>query len=744
MEHTNPKASLWRLPAALLLILALFALKGLLVQPPALEPKPAPDTFDTARAFARLQRILASVGPHPVDSAASDRVRSRLMVEMRNIGLSPRVSDHFTCRSLPDRRAVQCARIRNLLASIGPTSGKHLLLATHYDSSNVGAGASDAGIGVATLLEVGALLRAQSLARPVTLLIDEGEETGLIGAASFLAHDPLAARVDALINLEARGVSGPAIMFETSQPNGSAIAAYAHAQTNPVASSLTTDFYRLLPNSTDVTVFAPRGWTTLNFAIIGNESRYHSAGDELAALDHRSLQHMGRQTLAAARTLAQGNPAPTDQRLYADILGQRLVSLPQTIGLTLFGLTALALAVIGWRRRAWGRPLAVMAAAMVGGTLLAWLGDLMLGALRGGEYWRATPLALHMAVYAGVLLCGVVALATIGRNVAQARLRIAAWLLFLLVGLAVIAIAPGAAIYFIGPPILVLTGLLLARRRPVAERIGNLAAIIVMAITLLPILALIEMLLVDGPAWALAPLATLVMMPILVEARRSDNSVGKPAMALAAGAVVIAWLTAALVPAYSPDRQQRFAIEYVWDAGALRGQWAVYNDGKPLPADFGGITGWTRGKLPVLGSRRWIAAAPAFPVAPPTVTVLSQSREAGKRRIRIRLTANQADRVMLVTRMPGSIIAAGTPSSPQTLTGKPDPAAHDMITCQGRSCDGAILDLVLSGTAPVAFDLVGVHFRLPGSAAPLLRARPANARPQYAPDSSYAITPVRL
>ncbi len=742
MEHANPKANLWRLPAALLLIITMFALKGLLVQPPALEPKPALDTFDTARAFSRLDRILAGVGPHPVDSAASDRVRNRLMQEMRDIGLAPRISDHFTCRSFPDRRAVQCARIRNLLASIGPTSGKHLLLATHYDSSNVGPGASDAGIGVATLLEVGALLRAQPLARPVTLLIDEGEEAGLMGAASFLTHDPLAGRVDSLINLEARGVSGPAIMFETSQPNGSAIAAYARAQTNPVASSLTTDFYRLLPNSTDVTVFAPRGWTTLNFAIIGNESRYHSAGDELAALDHRSLQHMGRQTLAAASTLAQGSPSPIGQRLYTDILGQRLVSLPQMIGLTLFGLTALALAVIGWRRRAWGRPLAVMAAAIVGGTLLAWLGELTLGALRGGEYWRATPLALHMTVYAGVLLCGVASLAIVGRNVAQARLRIAAWLLFLLVGLAVIAIAPGAAIYFVGPPILVLTGLLFARWRPVAERIGVSGAMIVAGITFLPLLALIEMLLVGGPAWALAPLATLVMMPILIEARGDDGPVGTPAMALAGGVLVIAWMIAALVPAYSADRQQRFAIEYVWDTGAQRGQWAVYNDGKPLSADFGGIAGWTRGKLPVLGSRRWIAAAPALPVAPPAITVLSQSREAGKRRVQIRLAANQADRIMLIARAPGSIIAAGTSGSAQALTGKHDPSTRDTIACQGRSCDGAILDLVLSGTAPVAFDLVGVHFRLSGGAAPLVRARPANARPQYAPDSSYAIAPL--
>ena len=97
------------------------------------------------------------------------------------------------------------------------------------------------------------------------------------------------------MNLEARGVTGPAIMFETSRPNGAAIALYRAAVSRPVANSLSTDLYGLIPNSTDVAVFDERPWTILNFAVIGNETRYHSAGDTLAALDRRSVQHMGEQ-----------------------------------------------------------------------------------------------------------------------------------------------------------------------------------------------------------------------------------------------------------------------------------------------------------------------------------------------------------------------------------------------------------------------------------------------------------------
>ena len=68
-------------------------------------------------------------------------------------------------------------------------------------------------------------------------------------------------------------------MFETSRPNGAAISVFANAVDRPVANSLSTDVYRLMPNYTDVNTFSERGWLTLNLAPIGNETRYHSAGD---------------------------------------------------------------------------------------------------------------------------------------------------------------------------------------------------------------------------------------------------------------------------------------------------------------------------------------------------------------------------------------------------------------------------------------------------------------------------------
>src|SRR6185503_7123728 len=82
---------------ALAALIAAMAMKGaLLTLPDAPRNVPA-GAFDTDRASARLQRILGDQRPHPVDSAANDEVRERLIAELRAIGLQPVVTDDFTC-----------------------------------------------------------------------------------------------------------------------------------------------------------------------------------------------------------------------------------------------------------------------------------------------------------------------------------------------------------------------------------------------------------------------------------------------------------------------------------------------------------------------------------------------------------------------------------------------------------------------------------------------------------------------
>ena len=729
------------LTAALLLLLAAMALKGALITLPMPPAAATADRFDAHRAAARLARVLGDERAHPVDSAANDAVRGRLIAEMRAAGLEPRVSDDFACNGLARGRAVGCARVRNVVATIGPRQGRHLLLSAHYDGTFAGPGAADAGIGIATLLETANLLRGRELARPVTFLFNEGEEMGLIGARAFLERDPLASRVDSALNFEARGVTGPATMFETSQPNAPAVARFARSVDRPVANSLSTGLYRLIPNSTDVAVFEERDWTILNFAIIANETRYHSAGDDLAALDRRSLQHMGDQSLALALDFAE-RPAPraSGELLYADLLGRQLVTLPLLPGLVLLGLLTTFFFVAAWRRRAIGRPLGAAAIAIFGSGGVAWAGQAILALFRDGDYWRGHPWVAELAVYGSVLTACLLALLVIAPGAGQRRMRTAFWLLFLAGGAAISVLAPGAAIYFLFPPIVAAAGILLGRRWPAAETASAIAAALLLFLSFAPALHLFEELMSSGPLWMFAPIGAVILLPALIELLPLIGRV--PRMFVLAGAgdlFLLPWTAVALTPAYSVDRQQLFTIEYVWDSDERTGRWAVNNDGAPVPF----AADWTRAELPHSLRKRWAAPAPAIPVDAPVVEVAARRPVEGGRRLTLRLRTNGAESVTLIAPPDAALRAAGAPGFVRPF-GPGGPDDRYAVRCVGRSCDGAVIDVVIGRADPVEFTVIGTRAGLPEAAAALVAARPALARPQYAPDTTLSVTRVKM
>ena len=110
--------------------------------------------------------------------------RDRLIAELNAIGLQPHVQEAEDCSGFPEGPHRQL-QPRSKCDRDGPGTGPgpHLLLSAHYDSTPTGPGAGDDGIGVATLLEIGSILKAAPPPRPVTLLFNEGEEYGLDGAA---------------------------------------------------------------------------------------------------------------------------------------------------------------------------------------------------------------------------------------------------------------------------------------------------------------------------------------------------------------------------------------------------------------------------------------------------------------------------------------------------------------------------------------------------------------------------------
>jgi hypothetical protein len=734
--------------ATVLLAIVMLALLGamaaapLLTEPPPLRAESAAGQFDARLAKARLAFILRDQRPHPADTAADDAVRSRLLASLAGMGLKPVVRDQFACNELYKERGVSCARVRNVIAILGPRTGKALLLNAHYDSVPVGPGAGDDGIGVATLLEVGSILKERPLKRPIVLLFNEGEELGLIGARAFLS-DPLSRNVDSLVNLEARGVRGPVNMFETSRPNAAAIGLFAAAVKHPSANSLSTDVYRLMPNYTDVNSFSERGWLTLNLAPIGNETRYHSSGDDVAALSPATLQHMGDQTLALAKALADGTPRqPAANRIFMDLSGRALVTLPLTLGLLLLAGLLLAFAALVFARGGALRGTLVVIGSLVGSGALSWLALTLMGFVREGMFWRAHPVWTHQATYAGALLVATVLLASVGREASVRQLRTLFWLVFLCVGGLIGMFAPGGIIFFILPPLLILIGLALSRSWRPAEAIGSAAAIFFLYLTWGAMLGLLQELLNGGPMWLFAPLASLLLLPALIEAKPLIDRVKLGAAAALAGVLVLAgWAVAAAAPAYSADRQQRFVIQHVTDSGSGKSWWSIVNDRAPLPRALG--SGWKRGKLPIGDSVRWIETAPADPNSKaPAVQLISELRNGNERRLTLRLSANGNEDIDLVAPEDANISDAGVQGFVRPI--RRTEGGKYYIGCSGRSCDGATLELTTRQAKPIGFLVIGSRPGLPASAEPLLRAKPRFARPQYAPDATIAFARIKL
>jgi len=738
------RRSLVLLTLVLVTLLGAMAAKPLLVQPPPLRGHSTAGEFDAKRGMARLAYLLGDERPHPTDTAANDQVRGRIVTLLQQMGLTPVVRDQLACNELYKARGVSCARVRNVIAMLGPASGKALLLNVHYDSSVAGPGAGDAGSGVATLLEIASILKERPLRRPVIFLFNEGEELGLVGARAFLA-DPLSRNVDSLINLEARGVRGPVNMFETSRPNGRAIGVYSRAVANPVANSLSTDVYRLMPNYTDVNTFAERGWLTLNLAPIGNETRYHSPGDDLAALDLATLQHMGDQTLALTQALANGAPgANGGERIFMDLAGRTLVTLPLALG---FGLLLVLLAAFAWlslTRCGVVRGLSVVLGSIVLSGALSWLALALLGALRAGMFWRAYPLWTHLAVTASAILVSAVLLATLGRRSERRQLRSHFWLVTVVVGAVVVIIAPGGIIFFLFPPLIALIGIIAARWWRPAEAVGSALAALLLYLTWGAMLGLLEELLNQGPMWLFAPLGALLILPVLIEAKPLIDKIRLRSAAAVAGALaLLGWAAAGVAPAYSADRQQRFTIQHVTDASTGRLHWTVLNDGAPLPEGYRAAGEWDLGKLPYSDRRRWLAPTTSSSGAKaPDIQLLEVVRNGKERAITLKLRANGNERIELIAPKDSTIRAAGVQGFVRPI--QPQESGKYYLDCFGRRCDGLTLMIVAGRPEPIDFLVFGSRPGLPPQAAPLLSARPAFARPQYARDETIAFSRRRL
>ncbi|WP_396171361.1 M28 family peptidase [Flavobacterium sp.] len=251
--------------------------------------------FSTKRALEQVKNI--SQKPHFVGSENHEIVANYLVKELQNMGLQTSIQEGF---AFSDGGTL--TKCKNILARIkGTDSNKALLLLSHYDSAphSYSKGASDAGSGVATILEsVRAFTNSKKQHKnDIIILFSDAEELGLNGAALFVTQHNWAKEVGLVLNFEARGSSGPSYMLmETNGGNAGLVKEFAAANAQyPVSNSLMYSVYKMLPNDTDLTVFREQGNIQgYNFAFIDGHYNYHTAQDDLNHLDKNTLAHQGK------------------------------------------------------------------------------------------------------------------------------------------------------------------------------------------------------------------------------------------------------------------------------------------------------------------------------------------------------------------------------------------------------------------------------------------------------------------
>jgi len=481
-------------------------------------------------------------------------VQAYLTKRMADLGLGPQA------RPFPSPRGEG----RNLLGVLpgADRQAPAVLLMAHFDSVPAGPGAADDAAGVAAVLETVRALATTQRQRDLMVLLTDGEEAGLLGSKAFFTSDPARTHVGVVINLEARGNRGRAVMFETHQNATPLIRALVDSDSLAAASSLMPDLYRRMPNDTDLTEAIRTGHDGLNFAFFAGLGAYHRSADTPQALDPGSLQHIGEQTLRAARALTTatfasaqpGAPAPplpgrAPDQAYADVLGGPVLQYPAVVGWALVILAGGGLAAYALRLAARGRVspagAAAGALAFLVLVLVLALGLQGLGMAREALAGRhLSPLLRHAAgarAGAGLLAAG---LALVWAAVAGLRLRAESLTVGALAVLAAVAVALQAvarldAFIFAWP--LIGIGLAVTLGGPDRPWVRAVILLAILSEILYWALLLFDLVGQTLPA-ALAPFAALAVAALLPVAPRAGARAATAGAALAAAGVGISLL----------------------------------------------------------------------------------------------------------------------------------------------------------------------------------------------------------
>ncbi len=722
----------WVLGVFIVLFVAFFLRASPLALDPPRETN-APDQFNVTRAIDRLGKVLDGT-PHPVDSTALDETRTRLLREISALGYTPEIRVHNICQPL-SQGGIRCAYVQNVFFRAGPSDGPALVLAAHYDSVDASPGFGDDGIGLAVWLEVAHLLKAAPPQKPVVFLFTDGEETGLLGAQAFVDNrDAYGFDVGRIINLEARGVRGPAMMFETGHPNAALVTDWSKSGARPFSNSMMTAVYELLPNSTDLTVLLGAGLNGVNIAISDGLDFYHTTRDNLAMLDRASVQHMGDQALGATRAYLAADwsaDASAGEIVYSDIASRLFVSLPQVFALVLLGLCFGVSAMLlirpsrdsGWRKLDW-RVIALPPALLIGAGLTAFALQQAIGLVRPEPaFWTASPQALNMAIFAATLLVSAALMVFLAPRSEPGSLFAAGWFWFLVLGMGLSFVLPGFAMIFLIPGVVFVMAGAAAWLFPRYQLVAYGVASAFLALIFFPLIHLLDVTMGLGMAAMFGVVEAMVLAPMLALVG-SLAAHRKPILLALGGVLGGAVIVTVIVPAYSVDRPLalNFTAHYDIDeksaalfagarAGALptaiRDQFAV------------GALKSPPGAAPNLPSRE-LAFGDRMPAS---ATILRDSTSAeGQRTLGVQLSGPGARSLRL--RLPASARPLSIAYDGRAYATRATASGEYVIDITGASADRAVIEITLGSSEKAEWLVQGIWPGLPPDAEPTASVRP--------------------
>ncbi|MBO7191918.1 MAG: M20/M25/M40 family metallo-hydrolase [Bacteroidales bacterium] len=299
-------------------------------------PKPQPadaQGFSSARVVEDIEVISKehhSVA-HPQERA---RVREYLVQRLEELGADTVKLFAYDSLVGPENKHVKYTfDAVNVLAEFAPLTPSHddtyLMMVAHYDSRYSqpmpkdtvwSYGAADDGYGVGVILEtVSQLLKQREhWNQGVKVLFTDAEEVGMMGMKALWANDkPEFDNVGMVINIEARGPFGPALLFEACPGNEKVMKLYADAAKYKYTYSLTTVVYNFMPNFTDFTIIKD-DVPGLNFSTIADINHYHTDLDNFSNINEKSIQHYGEQVLPVAMAYVTGEEYADKDYLRSD------------------------------------------------------------------------------------------------------------------------------------------------------------------------------------------------------------------------------------------------------------------------------------------------------------------------------------------------------------------------------------------------------------------------------------------